>query len=532
MKKEAKEFSPGIPIKDRKLKVPKVNKSQKWDMAIQRHSTKRAPEHYDLRLIKPGTNVAHSWAVRNLPRNPGDKTLAVLQPTHTAAYATWEGEIESGYGAGKVTLFQHDKIEVTKSDDRHITFNVYKSNGQTERYALIHTGGDNWLFYNYTPTRKSRPEIPASKKSYKSIDISKLDLTDGDKVISPKIDGAANVFVLRKNKPVEVYSYRPSKKETELIDHTYRLPTYRKIVPDEYGTRPTVLMGEVFARDRSGKVLPSTETASRLLSNVWRSRELQKKAPLDNIIYDVLQYKGKDVSSEPYEEKLKLISKITKDIPELKAVPIYRTAEEKRRLIESIERGRNPLTREGVILLDLKSSDPQKAKFREDHDVYIRDIFPGEGKYRGKAAGGFTYSYIPGGKIIGRVGGGFSDELRKQMWKDPEKFRGSLARVYAQGKYPSGKLRVPQFKDMREAEKFAKLAASKKDPFLKILEPAIYALHKSKTTPDANMIVHRAKTKLNRKKPLSIAGYRSAINRLTGSFMRNTERIIRRDYRN
>lgn len=442
------DFAPGLPsrhIKD----VPRISEPQVWNLAIQKHDAKRAGTHFDLRLVDNKNGKAYSWAVRNLPSAPGDKTLAKLQPTHTAEYSTWSGTIESGYGAGNVELFQSDKTEIIKADPEHILFNVYKSNGDTERYALIHTGGDDWLFHNVTVTRETRPQIPTEKPSYKSIDINKVEIENPNQVLAPKIDGALNVFLLRKGKPIETYSYRPSKKDAaKLIDHTYRSNLYKTITPHAFKGN-TVLLGEVFARDRDGQTRPSTETSARLLSNVWRSRELQDVSPLDNIVFNILRYQGRDVSNKPYSEKLQLLKRITSSVPGLKMPPLAISPEQKKELVRQIMNKKHPMTSEGVVVYDLNASVPMKAKIQEDYDVHIKDVFPGEGKYRGIAAGGFTYSHTPDGPVVGRVGSGFDDETRKHMWEKPEEWKGQVARVWAQQKLPSGALRMPVFKDVR-----------------------------------------------------------------------------------
>lgn len=435
----------GIPDRTIKTNPRQLEKSELWQFNIQRHEAKKAGPHYDLRLVDPSTGIAHSWAARNLPANPGEKTLAVQQPDHTQNYAGWEGTIESGYGAGKVMLFSQDRVEVTKSTNDHVLFNVYKSNGDTERYALIHTGGDDWLFHNVTPTRKTRPEMDISKPKYKSISFDAIDVTDNQQHLAPKYDGALNAFVLRKNKPVEVYSYRKSKKgDAKLIDHTFRLDLFKDSPVSIPGK--TVLLGEVFAKDvTSGRVMSSRATSARLLSNVWRSRELQKDAPLDNVVFDVVRYKGRDVSNLPYKEKFKILQEVVTSVPGLKLPPVATTVNEKALLLKQVKAGIHPLSQEGVVVYNMAEAVPTKAKLFKDFDVKITGIYPGEGKYEGTHAGGFTYEG-------GRVGGGFDDALRKDMFQNPGKYIGSTARVIAQEKLPSGALRAPAFKDIRAEE--------------------------------------------------------------------------------
>ena len=435
-------FAPGIPDRTIKTNPRTLEKSELWQFNIQRHQAKRAGEHFDLRLVDPSSGIAHSWAARNLPTNPGDKTLAVQQPDHTQNYASWEGTIEEGYGAGKVMLFSSDKVEVTKSTPDHILFNVYKSTGDTERYALIHTGGDDWLFHNVTPTRTTRPEMAISKPKYKSVDIEKIDITNDQLHLAPKYDGALNAFVLRKNKPIEVYSYRKSKKgDNKLIDHTFRLELFKNSPVSIPGK--TVLLGEVFAKDvTSGRVMSSRDTSARLLSNVWRSRELQKSGPLDHVVFDVVRYRGKDVTNVPYKEKFQILKDVVAQVPGLKLPPVATTTNEKALLLREVKAGIHPLSQEGVVVYDMKESVPQKAKLFKDFDVEITGIFPGEGKYEGSHAGGFTYNK-------GRVGSGFDDAIRKDMFENPAKYVGTIARVVAQEQLPSGALRAPAFKDIR-----------------------------------------------------------------------------------
>jgi len=106
-------------------------------------------------------------------------------------------------------------------------------------------------------------------------------------------------------------------------------------------------------------------------------------------------------------------------------------------------------TEEGIVVHPNKGL-PTKIKHLPEQDVYIRDFFKGEGKYKDKGVGGFTYSHKPEGEVVGKVGTGLNDQLRELMLKDPEQFIGRIARVHSQGQLPSGALRAPALISLHE----------------------------------------------------------------------------------
>jgi DNA ligase D-like protein (predicted 3'-phosphoesterase) len=109
---------------------------------VQRHQASHL--HYDFRLEMGG--VLKSWAVpKGVPDESGVRRLAVQVEDHPVEYLDFAGTIPEGeYGAGTVEIWDKGNYELEqRTPDRlEFTLNGEKLSGG---YALIHTGGKNWL---------------------------------------------------------------------------------------------------------------------------------------------------------------------------------------------------------------------------------------------------------------------------------------------------------------------------------------------------------------------------------------------------
>lgn len=131
---------------------------------IQEHHARRL--HYDFRLERNGVLV--SWAVpKNLPETTSVNHLAVHTEDHPLEYATFEGSIPEGeYGGGDVIVWDSGTYEAEKFNDNApdgpekggeviVTLHGAKVSG---RYALIQTGGKNWLAHRMKEQPQPTPE--------------------------------------------------------------------------------------------------------------------------------------------------------------------------------------------------------------------------------------------------------------------------------------------------------------------------------------------------------------------------------------
>lgn len=111
---------------------------------IQRHDATHL--HYDFRLEHEG--MLKSWAVpKGLSVEPGIKRLAVMVEDHPLDYIGFEGVIPEGeYGAGTVEVWDSGVYELESWEKNKIVFTL-KGKKITGRYALINTGGKNWLIF-------------------------------------------------------------------------------------------------------------------------------------------------------------------------------------------------------------------------------------------------------------------------------------------------------------------------------------------------------------------------------------------------
>jgi DNA ligase D-like protein (predicted 3'-phosphoesterase) len=101
------------------------------------HDHRKPRPHFDLRLEEDG--VLRSWAIpRNLPTDPAKNRLAVAVPDHDVEHLTYTDEDKLIADIG--WWEQHDR------NDKRIVFTLH-GRGGPRRYALIHTGGKNWLLH-------------------------------------------------------------------------------------------------------------------------------------------------------------------------------------------------------------------------------------------------------------------------------------------------------------------------------------------------------------------------------------------------
>lgn len=457
--KEA-EFAPGIPDRNKLVPLPEVKKPLTWQMSLQEHHADVAGHHYDLRLIDPETNHAHSWALpaAHMPE-PGKSVLAIPQPTHTADYALNFGKnkeqvINKGYGKGRVKIKALQDVEVFHSkpqeEGTRVRFNIYKSTGP-EEYALVHTGPGHNRLVNKTLSASRLPHLAFGQKpKTKETALENINFSNKNEVMMPKYDGAHTLLDLSMPGRIpRLFSYRtPKRHMAGVIEHTHKIPSLLKTrVPKEL--KGTVLRTETIAINNKGKALPAKDIAGLLNATVTNSRLRQRelKATLKPVILDIEKYKGKSVMHLPFKDRYELAKQVGKQL-DMQVTELAHDSAAKETLVSRIAKGQHPHTTEGVVLRPWTvPGTATKAKFRPDHDVYVRSVFGATDKH-GKPidrAGGFSYSHTPTGAIVGRVGTGFDHTTLKHMLKNPDHYVGRVAKVQAEQKYDSGALGKASF---------------------------------------------------------------------------------------
>jgi|GEM_PF-501763 len=82
--------------------------------------------HYDLRLEHTG--VLKSWAIpKGIPTKINIKRLAIQMPDHELSYINFEGEIEEGYGAGTVEIWDAGTYQNLHQDKNGKEISLTKS---------------------------------------------------------------------------------------------------------------------------------------------------------------------------------------------------------------------------------------------------------------------------------------------------------------------------------------------------------------------------------------------------------------------
>jgi hypothetical protein len=458
-KKGGREFAPGIPSAKKVQSIRASRKPEVWNLAVQQHPARKAGDHFDLRLVDPKTQHAHSFVTRKgegVP-GPGQPIIRVKQqPTHTSEYAlTFEGEIPKGYGetkpGKKVTQKLNKPVEVLQSSDDFVRFNYYTGQGPQE-FILTRDKkrpeDEAWYLINVTKMRK-RLDLPFHKPKYKQIAPGAINLEDDDQVMAAKLDGGHNLFSLVKGRRPRIFSYRePKKRETGVIEQSQKVESlYHLTVPKELHN--TVLRGELYIQKSDGGPVAAERVGGILNADVWKSRALQKEyGQLRPAIFDVVVFRGKDMTNAPYSERIEALKEVQKHMPQFEIPDLAFTKDEKKALLEAIEKKLHPRTHEGVILWPKsKPGHPTKAKFTVDHDVYVQSITQAfdKNKKPKEEAGALWYSLTPDGPVVGKIGTGFSRNLRQDMWARKNAYVGSVVKLTAEKQTKSGAFTKARF---------------------------------------------------------------------------------------
>lgn len=241
---------------------------------------------------------------------------------------------------------------------------------------------------------------------------------------------------------------------------------------------------------RNGKVVPNVQIQKHILTSTTYvldgefysfSRKFNSIVGLfskddavlpDDIVYVVfnvipLEDWHNKKSTLTYNEQLKIIDEICKNGVGLKSVReltklVKNEEEAKQAFYDYMEQGfegamvRNFRSKYSWKRVKVKDGILTKLKPFDFDDGKIVGTYEGEGRNEGRLGGFKVEHHAFGDKtkelVISKCGGGFSDEMREEYWKDRDKYIDQWLMVKVTEFTEDGKYRFPQFESFRDAK--------------------------------------------------------------------------------
>ena len=351
-----------------------------------------------------------SWAIpKNLPDSPSVNHLAVHTEDHPLEYASFEGSIPKGeYGGGKVIIWDSGTYETEKfrdpgvdgsgghgeqSDKKGEVIVTLHGSKISGRYALIQTGGKNWLAHRTKEQPQPAPTdlapMLATHGSVAKLKASQWSFEgkwDGYRLLMDADHGA---MTLRSRSGRDVTAEYPQLESVaaDLADHH------------------VLLDGEVVALDGSG--VPSFGE----MQNRARSTRVEFWA------FDLLYLDGRSLLNVKYADRRKLLEALAVGssliLPEL--IP-GEGAEALEHARQRRWEGVVAKKRDSTYQPGRRSAAWIKDKNWNTQEVVIGGWRQGEG---GRSSGiGALLMGIPGEgglDFVGRVGTGFTDRMLAEL---------------------------------------------------------------------------------------------------------------------
>lgn len=388
-------------------------------LVVHEHIADRAGPHYDIRLDVG--NKAISFATQKGLPKPGLPVQLIRQPDHVVSYMDWEGDIPKGeYGAGKVNKAM-DVPVVLKASNDYLKFTI--SEGKDKgTYVFMKKDDKNWLGVR----KKDLEPYWAPRPKYKEIE--RVD-RDTDYIATEKVDGAHFMAKIHPNG----VSYTSQRKSItgEPIRREDNVPHLRDLKFDKK-YHSMVLRGELW-HDKGFNVLSGI-----LNSKPHNAVATQQQKGQIRFAPFRIEKGPNGEESLPYAEQMKIIQELAKTQPHFFEPPAVAD-----KPIADFYRDVGNRRGEGVVLVRKDTGENLKMKHRFDYDLRIEGFEPGKGKYKGRAIGAIRLVDRKG-RYVGKVGTGIDDATREDMYRNPEKYIGSIVKVESRRPLVV-KLREPSF---------------------------------------------------------------------------------------
>jgi uncharacterized protein YycO len=390
-------------------------------ITLQEHRADRRGLHYDLRIMLPDRAISFVIPWGSLDKDPGERGHWIRQPDHGPEYAFWEGTIPQGeYGAGQVKVVGAYPGTLTTKPDGGLDLSY--GVGDKQRRVTLAKPYDKNNYYavmRHMPEQRHWQERPPYKDLPASKPIEGL-------WASEKLDGAL-VYAVLGEKGITLTSRRLSSKNGQQLAREHHVPWIRDIrVPKEY--QGMVLAGELKH--------PMGFSFTGPLMNSKPERAVEIQGQLGKMVFHPHNILNKEMT---YPEKMALLERMSNEVgsPYMKT-PRY--SPDPASLMQQVKDEGG----EGVILVDPTGQDNTmyKKKFVDTYTGEIVDIIPSS-KRPGTAAAMLVRD--DAGNTV-NVGGGkdLTVDLRYDMWKNRNKYKGRRVRVNAHGSTGQS-LRQPQF---------------------------------------------------------------------------------------
>lgn len=437
--------------------------------------------------IREGATPTKAWAKYALPKGlpvEGGKVLAIENEPHLVN--DFNGVISEGYGKGTKTLLLAQPITVkvqSKTFVGRINYHVHDADKAGLHYDLvvegIKPGTKQWEMNipngpfkgRYALVTTNRGMIvtkmtdqgvvmPKPQYTLRPEEVLK-DINPITHIVERKIDGSLG--------NAHIQDYRVAFRSHREGGETYydRLPAIEfiqnkspfaiaRLVYPGPKLSGTVLQGELFHPDGAARVsgiLNSLPANARAIQN--------QRGPVKFAVWNILRYKGRDVSSLPYDNRRALYERVVGEIRQVNRnwsviekldypIEARRALAKASGPLEDFDEWTRTCLETPLKFYERVTSDPlpygegivvkprdsviqkwDKLKMTGFHYFKLDEILPGEGKYA-NSVGRLVVSN-PSNGAVGEVGSlSVPDDFRLWMWNNRDDLVGQTVKVRTQ----------------------------------------------------------------------------------------------------